>query len=249
MDNWFTSVSLPEQLLEPPYKLTLVGTMRHNKREVPAEMINLKNRELGDSIFYYDRTKTLVSIKTKRNKSVIILSTMHEGSAICPDTGKPEINIFYNKTKGGVDAFDQMCGSRCCSRKTRRWPLCILYGMLNMACINSWIIFNHNSQRMGKKIISRKKFMIQLHEQLTRPWLERRIKLPTLQRSLKNMIGELFEIPQQENQEGSSVTKRTTCYICPSKKRRMTALYCNNCHQAFCAEHRARCCVTCYNDK
>nr|CAI5847272.1 unnamed protein product [Callosobruchus analis] len=76
---------------------------------------------------------------------------MHEGSAICPDTGKPEINIFYNKTKGGVDAFDQMCGSRSCSRKTRRWPLCILYGMLNMACINSWIIFNHNSQRMGEE--------------------------------------------------------------------------------------------------
>nr|CAI5831944.1 unnamed protein product [Callosobruchus analis] len=114
MDNWFTSVSLAEQLLEPPYKLTLVGTMRHNKREVPAEMINLKNRELGDSIFCYDRTKTLVSIKTKRNKSVLILSTMHEGSAICPDTGKPEINIFYNKTKGGVDEFDQMCGSRSC---------------------------------------------------------------------------------------------------------------------------------------
>nr|CAI5838544.1 unnamed protein product [Callosobruchus analis] len=72
-----TTLSLAGQLLELPYKLTLVGTMRHNKREVPAEMINLKNRELGVSIFCYDRTKTLVSIKTKRNKSVLILSTMH----------------------------------------------------------------------------------------------------------------------------------------------------------------------------
>lgn len=249
MDNWFTSVNLADQLLKAPYKLIIVGTMRHNKREVPPEMINLRNREVGNSIFCYDREKTLVSYKTKRNKSVLLLSTMHEGSTICPDTGKPDIILFYNKTKGMIDAFDQMCGSRSCSRKTRRWPVCMFYGMLNMACINSWIIFNTNLQRNGKKIISRKDFMIQLSEQLTRPWLERRINVPTLQRSLKRIISEICEIPLPQTREEPTEAKRTTCYICPSKKRRMTSLYCSTCHQAFCAEHRARCCVTCDAEK
>lgn len=248
MDNWFTSINLAEELLKPSYKLTIVGTLRHNKREVPPEMINLKHRELGNSIYCYDGMKTLVSIKTKINKSVLILSFMHESSATCPDTGKPEMNIFYNQTKGGVDAFDQMCGSRSCSRKTRRWPLCVFYGMLNMACINSWIILDHSLQRSGKKKISRKDFMINLHEQLTKPWLEERVKLPTLQRSLKNLIGDIIKIPQTQDQREPAVLKRTTCFMCPSKKRRMTSVYCKSCNRAFCAEHRARCCVMCNNE-
>ncbi|KAK9745590.1 Transposase IS4 [Popillia japonica] len=68
MDNWFTSVSLADQLLEPPYNLTIVGAIRHNKREIPPEIISLKNREVGSSIFCFDKEKTLVSYKTKRNK-------------------------------------------------------------------------------------------------------------------------------------------------------------------------------------
>lgn len=34
-DNWFTSVPLAKSLLSEPYKLTLVGTIRSNKREIP----------------------------------------------------------------------------------------------------------------------------------------------------------------------------------------------------------------------
>lgn len=117
-----------------------------------------------------------------------------------------------------------------------------------MACINSWIILDHSLQRSGKKKISRKDFMINLHEQLTKPWLEERVKLPTLQRSLKNLIGDIIKIPQTQDQREPAVLKRTTCFMCPSKKRRMTSVYCKSCNRAFCAEHRARCCVMCNNE-
>lgn len=219
MDNWFTSVNLADQLLKAPYNLTIIGTLRHNKREVPPELTNLKNREVGNSIFCFDKEKTLVSYKTKKNKSVLVLSTMHEGSVICQNTKKPEIILHYNQTKGGVDAFDQMCGSRSCSRKTRRWPLCMFYGMLNMACINSWVIHNHNLQRNKQKPITRKEFLNQLHEQLTRPWLEQRFRLSTLQRSIKLLISDIIRLPLQENQEQPSTPKRTTCYVSVKKKK------------------------------
>ncbi|CAB3229552.1 unnamed protein product [Arctia plantaginis] len=47
MDNWFTSVPLAEELLKPPYKLTVVGTLRSNKREIPKEMANTRSRPVG----------------------------------------------------------------------------------------------------------------------------------------------------------------------------------------------------------
>nr|CAI5859758.1 unnamed protein product [Callosobruchus analis] len=49
MDNWFTSVNLADILVKPPYRLTVLGTLRQNKREIPPEMLHLKGREVGSS--------------------------------------------------------------------------------------------------------------------------------------------------------------------------------------------------------
>ena len=50
---------------------------------------------------------TLVSHVSKKNKAVILLSTMHHSSKIDEETKKSEINLYYNSTKGGVDTLDQ----------------------------------------------------------------------------------------------------------------------------------------------
>ena len=36
----------------------------------------------------------------KKNKSIVLLSSLHHDSVICRDSGKTEIIEFYNKTKG-----------------------------------------------------------------------------------------------------------------------------------------------------
>lgn len=56
-------------------------------------------------------------------------------------SGKLDMILFYNQTKGGVDSLDQMCSSMLCSRKTSRWPMAVFYGILNMAFVNSAIIY------------------------------------------------------------------------------------------------------------
>jgi len=50
-----------------------------------------------------------VSCVPKKNKSVVLLSSLHHDSAICSDSGKPKSIEFYNKTKGAVEMLDQMC--------------------------------------------------------------------------------------------------------------------------------------------
>ncbi|VEN54762.1 unnamed protein product [Callosobruchus maculatus] len=121
MDNWFSSVKLADDLLQDPYKFTMVGTLRKNKREIPSQMLSTQNRQPGDARYCFDKEKTLLSYVPRKNKNVILLSTMHSGSTLTSETtGKPDMIDFYNSTKGGVDTFDQMCGNMSTSRKNKK---------------------------------------------------------------------------------------------------------------------------------
>ncbi|CAK1587951.1 unnamed protein product [Parnassius mnemosyne] len=207
MDNWFTSVPLAHQLLKEPYKLTIVGTLRANKREIPPAILDIKERLIGSSMFCYDKQSTIVSYKPKHNKNVLLLSTTHGNGTIAP-SGKPDIIEFYNSTKGAVDTFDQMCSGMSCSRKTQRWPLCYFYGMLNMAIINSYVIYVHNNVKQGKKPASRRCFTKDVSVKMTEPWLRKRREMPTLRRCLKRKIAEVLNETPISDTPGPSRTQK-----------------------------------------
>jgi hypothetical protein len=86
--------------------LTLVGTIQKNKREIPQEFKPARQRDEKSSIFGFTMDLTPVSYVPKKNKSVVLLSSLHHDPAICSDSGKPEILEFYTKTKGAVDMLD-----------------------------------------------------------------------------------------------------------------------------------------------
>ncbi|KAG0722934.1 Acid ceramidase [Chionoecetes opilio] len=124
VDNWFTSVPLIQDLLHN-CGMTLVGTVKGNKKEIPIMMKEKSNRVPGTSAFLFTNDISLVSYvpdTATAKKTVLLMSSMHTQPSIT-GTGKPEMIDFYNKTKGGVDTFDQMCAQYSCSRKTKRWPL------------------------------------------------------------------------------------------------------------------------------
>lgn len=247
-DNWFTSIKLAQDLLEPPFNLTYVGTVRSNKREIPAEMKNSKTRPVGTSIFCFDREKTLVSYKPKPNKVVFLVSTMHSNSELNEHTKKPWIIHTYNTTKGAVDTLDQICHNVSCSRKTRRWPLCLFFGVQNIAYVNSYVIYCLNAELQSEKPKNRKNFCLQLCDELVFPHMRTRLRTPTLQRNIRALINGFLGI-QEECERRPVQGARKTCFYCPSVKRRMTTSYCNHCRQAMCGEHRAFCCVRCDEEK
>lgn len=62
----------------------------------------------------------MVSYVPKKGKAVVLISTMHDEGLIDEETGKPQIILDYNMTKGGVDTVDQLGGTYSVSRTTRR---------------------------------------------------------------------------------------------------------------------------------
>lgn len=98
-------------------------------------------------MFGFQDDVTLVSCIPKKNKNILFALSMHFDDAIDETTGeavKAEIITFYNLTKGGVDTLDQLRATYDVARNTRRWPMVIFYSLLNVAGMNSQIIYINN---------------------------------------------------------------------------------------------------------
>ena len=75
---------------------------------------------------WHDKCNTLfVNYQPKRKKSVCLLSTMHSSPDVDTDSRKPKPNVvlFYDKNKVGVDCFDQMTRLNATRSASRRRPL------------------------------------------------------------------------------------------------------------------------------
>jgi hypothetical protein len=103
--------------------VTLVGTIRKNKPELPLEMFSTKKRKPFTTMFAFQQDCMIVSYCPKKKKIVNLLRTLHSEHKV--DTfnkqRKPELILTYNVTN---KTMDQMTRTYSCKRKTRGWPLC-----------------------------------------------------------------------------------------------------------------------------
>src|SRR5215469_8524374 len=254
-DNWFTSVNLVEDL-KNNCGMTLVGTIRGNKKEIPIEMKTTSNRSHGSSAFLFTKDLTLVSYMPSTTKSkkklVYLTSSMHFTPTLSED-GKPEILKYYNSTKGGVDAFDQMCSQYSCSRRKRRWPLCVFYGMLNATAINSYIIFSENAVKKGIRPKARRFFLTNLALQLIAPWAKQRLTNPTMPIAIKSLICTVHKLEMGtthtkndswKNIDESSYCKKK-CGKCSKDYIRKSKYICTICNVHLCFKHIYIMCLSC----
>ncbi|XP_072380548.1 uncharacterized protein [Diabrotica undecimpunctata] len=120
---------------------------------------------------------TLVSYYPKRNKSFILVSSMHHDNAIDPKTGdskKPDIVTRYNKTKIGVNCVDQLCVNYNVARNTCRWPwpMVIFFDLLNISGINALCVYKGNHPFKTK--VKRSEVIEQFAWKLIKPQIEAR---------------------------------------------------------------------------
>ena len=248
-DNWFTDLKLVDELKKE--RLTYVGTVRKNKRELPPSFVSCKGRMRHTSMFGFSEGKTLVSYIPKERKNVILVLTLHNDDAIDVESGlqkKPEIITFYNSTKGGVDNADKMCSTYDVSRNNRRWPMVIFYAMMNIAGINSLVI------HMGNDLepLRRRIFLKKLAHELTLPHLQRRsqkkIGIPTnLQIRLQKFKPSTAVAAADDDQQDEPPFKRRRCDPCTKELgiRRLTVTRCVRCTKAICTKHSCAVCDEC----
>nr|XP_022911139.1 piggyBac transposable element-derived protein 4-like [Onthophagus taurus] len=244
IDNWFTSFPLAELLLQQ--NVTMVGTMKKNKKELPPELL-AKGRPEKSSVFAYQNNKTVVSYVPKKNKNVVLLSTMHlEDGTIDETTGedsKPEIITFYNMTKGGVDVVDKLCSTYSTARKTNRWPLVLLFRILDLASVNSYVVFQGNNPQSK---MNRKSFLQELGFTLVAQQVQTRATQMRLPKEIRQRAAKRAKM---DNAIAPAVPpnpgQRSRCTVCPRKNDMKVKTTCFKCNKYMCNKHMKTVCEPC----
>ena len=112
-DNFFTSLDVALRLTEQ--KCSIVGTVRQNRKELP-QAAKRQQQQYEISLFAFTRTAvvTLTSYQCEKQKSVVIMSTLHPNVEIFSHNNskkKPDTVLFYNKIKRGLTSLIRWPGN------------------------------------------------------------------------------------------------------------------------------------------
>lgn len=261
MDNFFSSHSLGQKLLEK--NLTMVGTMRKNKRSIPPKLLECKKVPLFKSTFAFTPETTLVSYISHKNKCTIVMSTMHHEPKVADNSKKlPEIISFYNSTKGGVDTVDKMLSCYSCKRKNNRWTMAVFSNIIDISALNAYIIYNEidPNWKLTQKHTKRKSFLHELAISLAMPYMEKRKKRPRNELSLIIQSKLLSKDIADPNDDTAGTSKNAKvdktsknirarcqkCYHLGENKNKWTSTFCFLCQKPCCKDnHSKTVCMDC----
>ncbi|XP_027132677.1 piggyBac transposable element-derived protein 4, partial [Larimichthys crocea] len=237
-DNFFTSYELAQRLLLENNN-TLLGTVRKNKPELPDALLALRGRRVLSSKFAFTRDTALVSYLAKKNKNVLLLSTLHARTADVVGRrqradNKPAVILDYNSNKGGVDNLDKVVTTYSCRRMTARWPLAVFHNILDVSSYNAFVIWRElNPDWLPGKRNKRRVFLEQLGKAVVALLIEWRTHLPRAEAAPVNP-----PIP---------ASKRKRFQVCPSKKDCKTYNVCRDCEKYICRRCALLYCPVCAN--
>ena len=250
-DNFFTSLPLAQSLLKS--NITITGTLRANKADIPSEFLPSKNRQPNTCLFGFTKDETLLSYVPKPNKCVILLSTQHHGADIA-SSGKPEIIEHYNATKGGVDTGDAMTRHYSCVRQTRRWPMRIFMELLDIAALNAFILWRAKHPTWKDSCRSRRAtFLEELSIELVLPNVQCRVTHTSgLHKATIDAMRMMGCGPPIRPALPTRQQQPRRCQRCPRAADRKTKVTCSTCGTPVCKDHRkdesVSMCLTCISD-
>ena len=128
--------------------------------------------------------------------------------------------------------------------------MCIFYGMLNAAGINSGIILSSvNPHDNSAPKYTRFCFLKNLALQLVTEHLKNRLQTKNLPPFIRSSITNILKIEVPvlvQHDEGNKSQGR--CCLCSRNKDRKSKTRCATCNKFVCDEHKVVICSSCYNE-
>ena len=138
---FFADMILAATLLQND--LTLVGTLRRTKH-LFHQTFSHQDSEKKKFYPWISEKFNIGVVLPKKNKTVLLLSTMHDDNAVTDDKAKkPELINFCNQTKGEVYCLDVLIHSYMSERQTRQCQCVsfIIWWMLQELLSSSFGLF------------------------------------------------------------------------------------------------------------
>ena len=256
-DRLYTDLDLAEELYNDQH-LTMVGTLISNRRHIPQELKRTEGREVNTTMFAFSPPLMMASYCAKPSKVVLMASTMHQDAVVSNEEPyKPDLILYYNETKGGVDTVDMMVRQYTCYITTKRWPVVVFSNMIDVAAVNAFTLWmeNHPEDSGMTENSPRRQFLENLGMQLVMPYIERRADNPSgfhlyTRQAIEQVLERKIVDPPQEVQRPMGRSSLPRCSLCVStapgsgdykgkkyNRANKTRGACDNCEANICGKH------------
>lgn len=235
-DRYYTSPELATELLN--MKCFLTGTVMTNRTGLPPGLKQAQKKMKKGDMFSNRKGDTLVT--SWRDKRVVtMLSTNNVGSKhhmievpskwpSQPAIPKPQVVLDYTKHMGAVDRSDHFISSYQFLRKTKKWYRKMFFWLLEVAIVNSYILYKHQQTQYQNKPLSHADFRYSLIDNL----VAEKISEPKQRKRGRQPQG-----PPQQRLDGKQhfmgrKPKAVRCVVCAKKGvRRETIYFCKTCDE------------------
>ncbi|XP_065672200.1 piggyBac transposable element-derived protein 4-like [Hydra vulgaris] len=233
-DRLYTSFPLAQELLKMNIQTT--GTIMKNRKQLPEDIKKLKLKRHEVSAYVHSSNVMVLAWQDRRQG--LMLSTFHDSTTEVAkqrikggivDIDKPTVIVNYSKYMGAVDRADHYCSSYSFLRKSLKWWRKIFFWLLEVAVVNSYILFNKFCEGNGKNKLRHLTYRQNLIEQLVgacRNTQERKGRRSSLDDNER-----LNQKPHFIAQVPSNNAK--DCLVCSDRKtqggRKKTVYFCKTC--------------------
>lgn len=144
--------------------------------------------------------------------------------------------------------MDQLCHTYSTGRKTRRWPLCLFYNLLDIVGYNAMILFRGSDEPDKEIVTSRREFLKKLTLDLVQPHMMSRLEAPTLRRKLREAICRILKITSSEEVPNKVPATADRCALCPRSQDKKSRVNCAVCKKFICLQHQKKIALRVPND-
>ena len=241
-DRFYSSTTLSETLESRSTHFT--GTVNNNRKDLPDVIRSTPGKKFslpagGYKAFRRGRSMIAAWRPEKKKKNIFMLSTGYTSklttipsrrSRVAP-IQKPEVVHQYNQSMNGVDISDQLSVYYSFSRKSIKWWRKIFFHGLEVAIINSHILYKTASP--NSTLLTYRRLIL---DNLASSFIA---NTPTTSRGRPRLIPSSTpeRLDSQKHFLGKRSSEKHDCKICShNSKRKRTVYYCNTCqtHPPLC---------------